>query len=144
MGASPMKFQLLTVEDCPNAALADHRARQAIALSGHRDIVVELTIVQSAEQAAQLGFRGSPTFLIDNSDPFLDPSEPDRQVSKVGLSCRLYHTGDGLQGCPTVAELAAALGHQSSGPLDTRSRGCKTDPGNLSWLHSHHPPRLPR
>lgn len=105
-----MKFELLTIEDCPNAALADQRAREAIALSDRHDIIIEHTIVRSPAQGAKLGFRGSPTFLIDGSDPFLDPSEPGEQVWTVGLSCRLYQTGDGLHGCPTVAELAATLG----------------------------------
>ncbi len=53
--------------------------------------------------AAALDFAGSPTILVDGADFF---SRPDLTSS---LTCRLYPTSDGLQGAPTVDELAQAF-----------------------------------
>jgi hypothetical protein len=51
-----------------------------------------------------VGFRGSPTVLVDGRDPFLDRDSP------VGrLACRVDRTEDGLAGAPTVDQLVAAL-----------------------------------
>jgi hypothetical protein len=55
------------------------------------------------EEALRLGFRGSPTILLDGQDPFADQDAP------VGLACRLYATEGGLQGAPTIDQLRAAL-----------------------------------
>ncbi len=59
--------------------------------------------VETAEDAERLGFIGSPTVLIDGSDPFAAPGSP------VGLACRLYVTPEGLAGSPTVDQLAEVL-----------------------------------
>jgi hypothetical protein len=53
--------------------------------------------------AVRLGFRGSPTLLIDGHDPFA--SERD----SVGLACRVYRTSEGKDGAPSVEDLRAAL-----------------------------------
>jgi hypothetical protein len=50
-----------------------------------------------------VGFRGSPTVLVDGRDPFADRQAP------VGLSCRVYSTPEGLAGAPTVAQLIEVL-----------------------------------
>ena len=55
------------------------------------------------EEADRVGFRGSPSVLIDGTDPFSDPDAP------VGLSCRVYSTPDGLAGSPTLEQLRTAL-----------------------------------
>ncbi|MEE8497699.1 MAG: thioredoxin family protein [Acidimicrobiia bacterium] len=69
---------------------------------------VELTIthqlIETPEAAAEAGFRGSPTVLIDGVDPFADPDAP------VGLSCRVYRTDDGFAGSPTLEQLRTAVG----------------------------------
>ncbi|MDU0314090.1 hypothetical protein RKE38_10375 [Phycicoccus sp. M110.8] len=59
--------------------------------------------VESTEDADRLGFTGSPTILLDGTDPFPQPGE----IS--ALSCRVYTTPDGLAGSPTVEQLADAL-----------------------------------
>ena len=59
--------------------------------------------VTSVEQAEALGFRGSPTILIDGTDPFADPASP------LGLACRVYRTACGAQPAPTVEQLPAVL-----------------------------------
>jgi hypothetical protein len=59
--------------------------------------------VETEEQAAAVGFRGSPTILVDGEDLFADHPAPG------GLSCRVYRTADGLAGTPGTAELVRAL-----------------------------------
>lgn len=59
--------------------------------------------VESPEAAEELSFRGSPTVLIDGSDPFARGGEP------VGLACRIYQTPDGPAGSPTIEQLREAL-----------------------------------
>jgi hypothetical protein len=48
--------------------------------------------------------HGSPTLLVDGSDPFAAPGEPP------SLSCRLYRDASGRIGpVPSVEELRRAL-----------------------------------
>ena len=60
-------------------------------------------LIETPEAAEQYGFRGSPTIIIDGSDPFADPDAP------IGLSCRVYATEDGYAGSPSLDQLRAAL-----------------------------------
>jgi type IV secretory pathway TraG/TraD family ATPase VirD4 len=55
------------------------------------------------EDAERLGFIGSPTVLVDGSDPFATPGAP------IGLACRVYVTPEGLAGSPTLDQLMEAL-----------------------------------
>ena len=98
-----MTVTLLFLPDCPNWRLADERLREALALAGRDDVRVEHRLVATAEQAAAVGFRGSPTVLVNGCDPFADPDAP------VGLSCRVYGTATGLTGAATVEQLLAVL-----------------------------------
>ncbi len=60
-------------------------------------------LVESPEQAEAIGFRGSPSILVNGADLFPDPAAP------VGLACRIYATPDGLAGSPTSDQLRSAL-----------------------------------
>jgi hypothetical protein len=100
---SGTKVSLLYVDGCPNWHIADERLRHALARVGRSDAQVEYRQVNSPEEAVAGQFRGSPTFLIDDVDPFADPH------TAVGLSCRMYATADGMSGAPTVGQLARAL-----------------------------------
>ncbi len=91
-------------ETCPHAGLARERLAAALETAGLDQRVVRFVTVGSPEDAEQLGFRGSPTFLIDGLDPFADASAP------AGFACRIYETEAGPEGAPSVAQLAAALG----------------------------------
>ena len=62
-----------------------------------------LVEVTTPEDAERLRFRGSPTVLVDGTDPFAQESDP------VGLSCRVFRTPDGLRRAPTVAQLIEVL-----------------------------------
>jgi hypothetical protein len=78
-----------------------HEALQDMGLAGKAELVLE--VVRSQEEVERLRFRGSPTILVDNVDPFAGESAP------FGVSCRVYATDSGLQGSPTVAQLRDVL-----------------------------------
>ncbi|MBS1265985.1 MAG: hypothetical protein MAG471_01850 [Acidimicrobiaceae bacterium] len=96
---------LLYFDDCPNwAEAAGHLATLADEDPG---LVVSHIQVNTSEEAVRVGFRGSPSFIVDvdgtGVDPFADADAP------VGLSCRVYETPDGMAGSPTLEQLRAAL-----------------------------------
>ncbi len=88
---------------CPSWQRTAELIRQALRTAVQTESVLTLQVVQTAEEADRVGFRGSPKVLIDGSDPFADPSRP------VGLACRVFSTPDGLAGTPTLEQLDAAL-----------------------------------
>jgi len=95
-----MNVTLLYFDDCPNWRQTD------TLLDGLRveyGFSLDRREVRTPEEAARLGFRGSPTVLIDGADPFADPEAP------VGLSCRIYQGPEGLTGSPAEAMLRAVL-----------------------------------
>ena len=95
--------ELLYFDGCPNWDEAKQRLIQALTTVGADPTAYRLVAVATAEDAERLGFRGSPTVLVDGQDPFADADAP------VGLACRVYRTPDGLRGAPTVDQLVAAL-----------------------------------
>ncbi|MEU0632802.1 alkylmercury lyase family protein [Streptomyces sp. NPDC005989] len=96
-----MRITVLTVPECPNAALAMERV--AAALAG-RAAEVELVEIHDQQQATDLGMHGSPTILLDGVDPFA----PAGAVASV--SCRLYRDADGTPtGAPSVTALREAF-----------------------------------
>ena len=96
--AEPMGITLLHVPDCPNLSLARDRVIEAAERAGV-GVRVEERLVHGLSDAAELGFTGSPTILVDGVDPFagtdLVPS----------MACRLYSTDEGVQGAPSVEAL---------------------------------------
>ena len=97
-------MSLLSIEGCPNVPVADARLAEALLRAGLQHLRVEHVLVTSHEQAQALGFRGSPTVLIDGVDPFAGDAP-----AAFGLTCRVYRTGSGLNGAPSVEALTAAL-----------------------------------
>ncbi|MCX5418070.1 alkylmercury lyase family protein [Streptomyces sp. NBC_00059] len=96
-----MRITVLTVPGCPNAEPAVERVRAALA---GRAAEVELVEVHGQGQATALGMTGSPTILLDGTDPFA----PAGAVPSV--SCRLYRDADGtVSGTPSQAALRAAI-----------------------------------
>lgn len=125
-----MQITLLHVADCPNLDLARERLAVALAGSGVAATITDRLVTDAAEAAA-LGFAGSPTILIDGADPF---ATPDRSPS---LACRLYPTGDGLQGAPTVDELVEALRRcrdQDAGDAPTMFSRLDGNDGQIRWV----------
>ncbi|GAB2446997.1 hypothetical protein GCM10027062_30630 [Nocardioides hungaricus] len=96
-----MDITLLYFDDCPNWQVADQRLA---AIAAERiDVTVTHRRVETLEDAERVGFRGSPSILVDGVDLFAEPG------AEVGLSCRVYGTPDGLAGAPTTDQLRAAL-----------------------------------
>jgi hypothetical protein len=97
-----MELTVLFVPGCPNAPLLEQRL--AGLLAGWPEARISRQVVCSDEEAARFGMRGSPTLLIDGSDPFPVPGQGP------ALACRLYRSDDGLvQGAPSVPALHLAL-----------------------------------
>jgi len=104
-----MELTLLTVAGCPHAAVFEERL--AVALAGHPGAVLRRRVIATEREAADAGMHGSPTLLIDGTDPFARPGEA------ASLSCRLYVGGAAaVDRVPSVAALREALsraGHAS-------------------------------
>lgn len=98
-----MQVDLLYFDGCPNWAVSDERLTQALASLGRDDIAVHRRRVETAEEAVEVGFIGSPTVRVDGRDPFATGGE------QLGLACRVYGTPDGLSGSPTVEQFIAVL-----------------------------------
>lgn len=97
-----MEIEVLVVPDCPHQAPATELIATALAdtgVSAH----VTITTITTLEQAQQRGFTGSPTILLNGSDPFATPDSP------AALTCRLYLTPEGLRGVPELKQLRQAL-----------------------------------
>lgn len=95
-----MHVTLRYFNGCPNwLALADELAD----LAEQFDLAVSHERVETPEEAERLGFRGSPTVLVNGHDPFATGDEP------AGLACRVYPTPDGYRGAPTRWQLREVL-----------------------------------
>ncbi len=94
-----MDVALQYFDDCPNWRVADERLRAALRLLGRNDGAVRYVRVATAQDAERIGFRGSPTILVDGHDPF---GMPD---SAAGLACRVYDNGS----VPSVERLVEVL-----------------------------------
>ncbi|HEX9549113.1 MAG TPA: thioredoxin family protein [Acidimicrobiales bacterium] len=99
----PRNVRLLYFDDCPNWRVARARLTEVLSDLGADPDMVVYQEVTTPEQAAEVGFRGSPTILVDGVDPFASPDDPS------GLACRIYRTAAGSEPAPTVEELRAVL-----------------------------------
>lgn len=97
-----LNIELRFFDDCPNWKTTLSLVEQIVDDLG-LEAIVTTTRVATPEDAETLGFRGSPTVLIDGEDPFDDGNAP------VGLACRIYRTEEGLKGAPSAAQLRDAL-----------------------------------
>jgi len=95
---------LLYFDGCPNWQVAETNLRVALNQVDAPDVAVRRRLVCTVEEAERVGFLGSPTILLDGTDPFPAPG------AVPGLSCRVYRTDAGLAGSPTVEQLVEALG----------------------------------
>lgn len=102
-----MRIQLLYFDGCPSWQVTEERLHEALELVGS-SAGVERVLVETPEAAEALGFRGSPSILIDGHDPFAEPGAP------VGLACRLYRTPAGIGGSPSLSQLLDVLEGQQA------------------------------
>lgn len=98
-----MDVRLLYFDGCPNWMLARDRLVEAVRAVGADPDEIRMEAVETPEEAERLQFRGSPSILIDGSDPFAAPGSP------VGLACRRFQTDAGMQGSPSIDQLVAAI-----------------------------------
>ncbi len=97
-----MELTVLAVPGCPNAPVPEQRLAELVA--GRPGLRISRHVVDSDQDAARRGMHGSPTLLIDGSDPF-----PAAAAGAV-LACRLYPSDGGrLEGAPSVGALRQAL-----------------------------------
>jgi hypothetical protein len=95
-----MEVKVLYFDGCPHWRTAADR------LAGlQAEVGFELTSqsVATPEEAELVGFRGSPTILVDGVDPFATDGAP------IGFACRVYATPDGRAGSPTVEQLRKVI-----------------------------------
>ncbi len=97
-----MRVQLLYFDGCPHRTLLEERLREALDLLDDPSTIEHLQ-VESQEEAERLRFAGSPSILVDGTDPFGSPT------GAAGLTCRVYPTPDGPSGSPTLDQLVAVL-----------------------------------
>jgi hypothetical protein len=97
-----MNIKLLIFSDCPHGPAAADLIRTAVAHTRVKATVSQ-TVITTEDEARARGFTGSPTILLNRSDPFAQSGAP------VALSCRLYATRCGLQGMPDLRDLRHAL-----------------------------------
>ncbi len=95
-----MNVTLQYLDECPNWKLVEQRLHAVLG----PDSTIQYRLVESQEDAEQLGFTGSPTVLVDGVDPFANPGAP------VGLACRVYLTAAGREGAPSIEQLREAMG----------------------------------
>lgn len=90
-------------DDCPNRELAVERITQAASNVGVQ-VLVDVREVRATNvpDVAAEGLHGSPTILVDGSEPF-------PVADGTTVSCRLYRTDVGLEGAPSVGQLEEVL-----------------------------------
>ncbi len=99
--SSTVMVTLQYFDGCPNW-------RQTLSVlhsiaSADPGVEIQTERVDTPESAEERCFRGSPTVLINQNDPFADEGLP------VGLTCRLYPTPTGIAGSPTADQLRQAI-----------------------------------
>lgn len=102
-----MDLTVLAVPDCPNVMLLEQRLARVI--EGRRDVSVSRRVIADQDEAERWGMHGSPTILVDGTDPFAEPGEP------ASMSCRLYRGSNGqVDGAPSVSQLRQAIGEAAA------------------------------
>jgi hypothetical protein len=104
-----LELTVLAVPDCPNEPVLLERL--ASVMADNPGAAVTRTVIADEAAAARHGMHGSPTLLVNGTDPFAVPGTP------AGLSCRLYRDKDGpADGAPSVAALREALAATAAAP----------------------------
>jgi len=87
-----VRIEIQYFEDCQNSKVMIQRVESAIK---NLNVEYKKTLVEDYYYALKIGFRGSPTLLINDIDfeDLCSPKEP-------GLSCRYYKNG-----MPTIKEI---------------------------------------
>jgi peroxiredoxin len=106
------RVDLLWWEGCPTHERAAELLTDTLADLGRDEVHVVRHQVRSRDEAARLGFPGSPTFRVGRRDLF--PTD-----APAGLTCRVYQRDDGrISPLPDAADLAARLRSALARPWD--------------------------
>jgi len=106
-----MEIEILVVPDCPHEQTTAERLRSALDAIGLSGTTFTTRVVADPAEAEAIGFTGSPTILVNGSDPFAEPGRAP------GLACRMYRTPEGLAGAPSLDQVRRALsGELQAGP----------------------------
>jgi len=97
-------IELLYFEGCPSATQTETLLRRVLAEEG-RTIPLTKIAVETPEQAAAIGFLGSPTVRVNGRD--IEPARVDEPGGALG--CRLYPTERGRSGVPLEELVRAAV-----------------------------------
>jgi hypothetical protein len=97
-----MKIDLLYFSDCPSYREGLENLKTALAAEGLQ-AKIRMLPVEDEALAQRLKFLGSPSFQIDGQDLWAE------QRQTYHLSCRVYHTPQGLRGAPSVEMLRQKL-----------------------------------
>jgi hypothetical protein len=97
-----MDFELRAIPGCPNSGPALELFREVLAAEGQDTEPLTVREVVSETEAQDLRFHGSPSFIANGRDLFPGESAP-------ALSCRLYNTGRGVAGLPSLESLRTAI-----------------------------------
>lgn len=97
-----MDFELRVMADCPNNGPATELFRRALDAEGFETGDLTVRELASEQDARELGFHGSPTFVVEGTDLFPSEAEP-------ALSCRVYPTPTGFAGLPSLDDLRSEL-----------------------------------
>jgi len=95
-----MKIALVVVTGCPHQEAAEVLLRRALDDIGLGSRSFDVVVVESQAEAEELGFLGSPSFLVEGRDLFALPGRP------AGMACRVYGQGQAL---PELRDLRQAL-----------------------------------
>ena len=97
-----MDLTVLGVPGCPNAPVLQDRLEAV--LDDRAGDSVSHQVISDEGEAARWGMHGSPTLLIDGTDPFAEPGQAP------SMSCRLYRDVNGRSsGAPSVGQLRQAI-----------------------------------
>ena len=100
-----VKVDFLYYEDCPSHEEALKRLHQILSVEGI-EAKIEITKVETIEEAVRLHFIGSPTILVNGED--IDPPPSDAYYA---LACRTYRLEDGrFSPLPSLEMIRSALG----------------------------------
>ena len=83
-----VKLEVQYFKGCPNGPAMLETAREVLSEMPEGSIEYKETPVESDTEANEIGFRGSPTLLINGED-FTGMPEPEEPV----MSCRYYPDG---------------------------------------------------
>lgn len=102
-----MHIELLTIPGCPHSRSARELFANALELEGIDPATLTVTEITTDADATAVSFRGSPSFIIDGTDPFPSNAAP-------ALTCRVYPSRRGFVGQPDLEPLRAAI--RGAGP----------------------------